>query len=232
MALDLAWQGAIEAEAGRLAEAERDCRQAVVLVGEQKGGAPINVGNIRLLTGGVLAETGRLEEADDELAQALAIFRKESRSGILLGRALDTIGDVARRRGQIERAVAAGREALAALEKEGGAEHPSASVARVHLGAALWTAGDAAGGERMLRSGLGSLERLFPNGHCDLASARFLLGEALAQDGRVAEARPLLRQALDWRQAHLGSADPRTAAARRALDLGAGPRERPSQSTK
>jgi len=69
-----------------------------------------------------------------------------------------------------------------------------------------------------LRAGLGGLERGFPSGHFDLASARFLLGEALAKSGRATEARPLLAQAVEWRQAHLGAADPRTAAARRALD--------------
>ncbi|HYR46265.1 MAG TPA: tetratricopeptide repeat protein, partial [Thermoanaerobaculia bacterium] len=147
-----------------------------------------------------------------------SVFRGQHRRGIFLGRTLDAIGDVARQRGQIERAVAVGREALAILEKEGGADHPFSLLAAVHTGAALWAAGQAAEGERLLRAGLGGLEREFPGGHFDLASARVLLAERLALSGRGTEALPLLRQALEWRQAHLGSADPRTAAARRALD--------------
>ncbi len=103
-------------------------------------------------------------------------------------------------------------------EKEGGAEDPFSLLASAHVCAALWAAGQAAEGERLLRAGLGGLEREFPNGHFDLTSARFLLGETLAKSGRDAEARPLLQQALERRQTHLGSADPRTAAVRRALD--------------
>jgi hypothetical protein len=81
----------------------------------------------------------------------------------------------------------------------------------------VWAAGQASEGERLLRAGLAGLEQRFPDGHPDLATARFLLGEALARSGRAAEARPLLQSALKWRQAHLGPADPRTLAVRRAL---------------
>lgn len=44
-----------------------------------------------------------------------------------------------------------------------------------------------------------------------------MLGQALVSSGRMAEARPFLQGALEWRQAHLGAADPRTEAVRRAL---------------
>jgi serine/threonine protein kinase len=227
VALDLAWQGVIEGDAGRLAEAERDCRLALDLVDRQKEIGPINLGNVRSLAGSVLAEAGRLEEADRQLSEAVAVFRSSHRSGVWFGRALNALGDVARRRGQTAQAVELGREALAVLEKSGGADHPAAAVARVHVGAALWAAGQSAEGERLLRAGLGSLEREFPDGHFDLASARFLLGQALAKSGRVIEARPLLQQALEWRQAHLRAADPRTAAVRRALLMEPDSRKKP-----
>jgi hypothetical protein len=61
------------------------------------------------------------------------------------------------------------------------------------------------------------MEREFADGHFDLATARFLLGEGLAGAGRWAEARPVLEGALQWRQAHLGPDDPRTVAVRQAL---------------
>ncbi len=230
VAVDLAWQGAIEAEAGRLVEAERDCRQAVALVDGQKDVGPINLGNVRSLAGGVFAEAGRLEEADRQLSQAVAIFREERRSGILLGRALDALGDAARRRGQKARAAEIARQALSILEKSGGSDHPAVALARAHAGATLWSAGETAEGERLLRAGVESLQRKFPDGHFELASARFLLGEALAKSGRATEARPLLQQSLEWRQTHLGAADPRTAAARRALLSGPDSRKKPSRS--
>ena len=62
-----------------------------------------------------------------------------------------------------------------------------------------------------------TMQRAFPAGHFDLAAGRFLLGDALAKSGRTAEARTLLQAALDWRLEHLGAADPRTEAARKAL---------------
>jgi len=115
------------------------------------------------------------------------------------------------------RAAELARQALARLEGSAGEEHPAVMLARVHAGAALWGAGQAGEGEPLLRHGLQGLERQFPSGHFNLSAARFLLGEALARSGRLAEARPLFQSALEWRQAHLGPADPRTTAVRRAL---------------
>jgi hypothetical protein len=113
-----------------------------------------------------------------------------------------------------------GREALERLERSAGKGHPGTFVARVHAGAALWAAGEAAKGEALLRAGLESLERTSPDGHPDLATAHLLLGQALSRSGRAEEARPHVQSALRWRLAHLGAADPRTVAARRALGGG------------
>jgi len=215
VAMDLAWQAMIESHTGRLDRAERDGREALRLYLADEGRAPNDVAWMRLYASMVLAESGRLQEADAQVSEALAFCRTETCDPSLLGHVLDVAGDISRRRDQTERSAEAGREALSSLER--GEEHPAVTLARVHYGAALWAAGQAAEGERLLRAGLVDLEHEFPDGHFDLASARFLLGEALAKSGRVAEARPLLQQALEWRQAHLGPADPRTAAVGRAL---------------
>jgi serine/threonine-protein kinase len=218
IALDLAWQGLIEAAAGRLADGERDCRRAVTLVAGRQDVESFIAGNVLWPAGIVLAEAGRLEEADVWLSQAVALFRGEHRDGVGLGGALDALADAARRRGEIARAAELGQEALAALERGGGADHPAAALARARLGAARWAAGKSQDGERLLRAGVEGLQAKFPAGHPDLAAARFLLGEALARTGRVVEARPLLRQVFEWRRTHLGPGDPRTIAARRALE--------------
>jgi hypothetical protein len=98
-----------------------------------------------------------------------------------------------------------------------GAGHEATAAARVHAGAAEWRSGTPAAGEPYLRAGLAQLETQFPGGHPDLASARFILGDALRDAGRNLEARPLLLSALTWRQAHFGPNDPRTTEARQAL---------------
>jgi tetratricopeptide (TPR) repeat protein len=110
-----------------------------------------------------------------------------------------------------------GSEALSGLQRSLGADHPVTLVARVHAGAALWAAGRADEGERELRAGTLGLEQKFPDGSYELAAAWFLRGEALARSGRPVEARPFLERALEWREAHLGPADPRTVAVRRIL---------------
>ena len=217
VALDRGWQGMIEARTGRLAEAEGDCRAALGFFTAQAGLAPRLLAIARWQAGTVLAEAGRLEEADSQLAQAIALFRAERQEGMFLARALDTRGDVARRRGLTAEAATRGEEAVAVLERSAGQDSPALALARVHAGAALWAAGEAEKGERLLRSGTEALERAFPGEHFDVAAARFLLGAALARDGRGAEARRLLQAAMDWRRAHLGTADPRTMAVRRAI---------------
>ncbi len=105
------------------------------------------------------------------------------------------------------------------MERTLDAGHPALGVARVHAGAAQWAAGAPADGERLIRAGLAALEPRFPNGHPDLAAAWLAFGDLLRQDGRVADARPLLEKAVAWRQAHFGAADPRTGDAERVLKL-------------
>jgi serine/threonine-protein kinase len=217
VAIDLACQATIESHSSRLAEAERDGRQALALLTGGPAVVASDLATLRLHVGRVLAEAGRLEEAEEQLAQAVASFRgHQPQQAQSLGYALDALGDVARRRGQVRKASELGREALATLERSGGAHLPATDLARVRAGAALWAAGESGEGERLLRAGLDGLQRTFPD-HADLATARFLLGEALARSGRLGEARALLQDALAWRQAHLGPADPRTTAVRRAL---------------
>ncbi|MFI5007278.1 MAG: tetratricopeptide repeat protein [Solirubrobacterales bacterium] len=217
VAMDLAWQAMIEAHTARLADGERDAREALRLFATQDGIAPVDMAWMRLYAGIVLGEAGRLEEADGQLSQAVAFARADSSDPTLLGRLLDPLGDVARRRGQAARAAEVGSEALQHLQRFLGADHPVTLVARVHAGAALWAAGRADEGEPALRVGTLGLEQKFPDGSYDLATAWLLRGEALARSGRPVEARPFLERALEWRQAHLGPADPRTVAVRRIL---------------
>jgi serine/threonine-protein kinase len=216
VAMDLAWQAMIESHTGRLDDAERDGREALRLFLAGQGIAPSDLAWMRLYAGLVLGEAGRIEEADEQLSEALASSRAGACEPSFPGHVLDATGDIARRRGQAERAAALAREAFSVLQR--GQEHPATTLSLVHAGASLWAAREASEGERLLRAGIDSLEREFPDGHFDLAAARFLLGEALIRSGRAAEARLPLRQSVEWREAHLGPGDSRTAAARRALD--------------
>jgi tetratricopeptide (TPR) repeat protein/tRNA A-37 threonylcarbamoyl transferase component Bud32 len=210
-------QAMIEARAGRLAEAQRDCRAVLASIPPRKGWAPAFEPVARYLCGIALAEAGRLGEAAAQFDEAAAQLRATRGPSTALARALDGRADVARRQGHLAQAVELAREAVSMQEHSTGEEHPQIAIYRARAGAALWAAGQRDEGERLLRQGVTGMERSFPDGHIDLANGRFLLGQALAGDGRAAEARPFLDAALRWREAHLGTGDPRTLAVRRAL---------------
>ena len=218
VAHDRVWQAVVEAHTGRLAEAERDCREAQRIFDSQRIPARADLPNLRMWIGIVLAEAGQLDQADAVIARAVSDLRSARQEGPFLGLALDALGDVARRRGQASRARDLAREALPLVERGLGEDHEATAVSRVHAGAAQWAAGEAAAGEALMRAGIAQLERQFPGGHPDLASARCVLGDALSGAGRAGEARPLIHRAMAWRQTHFGPADPRTVETRHALD--------------
>jgi serine/threonine-protein kinase len=216
--LALLLRARLKARTARLGDAERDCREALALVASNGNFGARRTAGAHSSCGTALAEAGRLEEADAELGKAVTGLRAAGLQGAALARALDAYADVARRRGRLAEAVDLGREAIAIQVRASGEENPRLALYRARTGAALCTAGQRGEGERLLRAGAAWLERAFPDGHFDLASARFLLGQALLDGGGAAEARLHLQRAFEWRQSHLGPADPRTVAVRKALD--------------
>jgi serine/threonine-protein kinase len=171
----------------------------------------------RAFCGAVLLEAGRQEEAEAELSRAVATLREAGLQGPYTARVLDALGDAALRGGRPAEAVTHGREAVVLLEAAPGEPHSRLPLYRTRLGAALWASGRREEGVRLLRDGVAALESQFPEGHFDLATARLLLGRALLEGERPSDARRLLQAAVDWRQAHLGPRDPRTAAVRDLL---------------
>ena len=222
VAHDRTWQALVEAHAGRLADAEHDAREALRIFDTQKAAPRADLPYLRVSLGIVLADAGRLDAAEAVMTRAMSDLHVRHQEGLYLGLALDALGDLARRQGQAARALSLAREALPLVERGLPGDHPSVALARVHAGAAEWLAGDSAAGDRLMRAGLAELEKRFPEGHHDLATASFIVGDALRESQRFGDARPLLQRAFTWRQAHFGADDPRTAAARRALSAAGG----------
>ncbi len=217
VAIDRVWQAVVEMHTARLAKAEEDARSALAYFDIHPDPGRADAPHLRTLVGSVLAESGHLDEADAQISRAAADLRAAHHENVFLGFALDALGDVARRRAQAARARALASEALPLMERTLDPQHPALAVARVHAGAAQWSAGAGADGERLVRAGLATLEARFPNGHADLATAWLATGDLLRQSGRSAEARTLLQKALAWRKAHFGAADPRTVDVTRLL---------------
>jgi len=196
------WRAVAEMHAGRLAQAEEDARIALAYFDAHPDPGRADAPHLRTLVGCVLAESGHLDEADAQIARAGAELRAAQHQNVFLGFALDALGDVARRRREPARARSLASEALSLLEATLDPQHPALAVARVHTGAAQWAAGSPAEGERLIRTGLATLESRFPNGHADLATAWLTYADLLKESGRAVDARPYLQKALAWRQAH------------------------------
>jgi tetratricopeptide (TPR) repeat protein len=215
VAWDLAWQGMIEAHTHRLAEAVDHCVQAVALLDAEKAATPRDLATARLYA--VSSCSRRTPSSRRRAHPGRQSVPDEAGTQLLLGRTLDAQGDLARRRGQTARArPLVGRPFRRSSARRPGQPHDRPGGVLI-LGRPFGPTWPEEEGEALLRAGIERLERDFPAGHPDLASARCLLGNALATSGRRAEALPVLMSGLGWREAHLGPTDPRTLATRRAV---------------
>ena len=118
---------------------------------------------------------------------------RQPAEALLLGYALDALADIERRTSRTDAAARLAQEAVAILDHNDCKDHPAVAFAHVRAGAARWADGYPNVGEPEMRSGLDVLTRRYPEGHAQLAGARFLLGDALARSGRASEAQAVAR---------------------------------------
>jgi hypothetical protein len=130
VAHDRTWQAVIGAHTGRLADAERDSREALGIFDAQKGPFRADLPNVRMWNGIVLAEARRLDDADAVISRAASDLRAARQEGLFLGLALDALGDVACTRGQPSRARDLARAALPLLERGLGQDHEAVGFFR------------------------------------------------------------------------------------------------------
>ena len=132
---DLAWKAAIEAHAGRSADAARDARDAVGIL--DSGAIPLrpDIGYLRTIAGSALAAAGRVEEGKAQLLRAEADLRSIHYDGVYLGFTLDALGDVARLQNDAPLGARMSAQALAIFEKTLAPDHPAIAAARAHVGA-------------------------------------------------------------------------------------------------
>jgi eukaryotic-like serine/threonine-protein kinase len=209
VAIDRVWRAEIESHTGHLADAETDARAALDVFDSLEGSPPASVPPLRGRAALVLAEGGDLDRAGVNLARVVSELRAAGNIRAFLGEALDGLGEIERRRGNQPRAVELTRQGLGILEREAGPSHRATLLARLHAAAANWTADDEKA-SAAIRGVLADLEKRYPTGHADLATARALSGDLLVNAHRSSEARSQLEDALAWREAHLGPADRRT----------------------
>jgi serine/threonine-protein kinase len=203
------WHGLDEAEQV-YAEA---MRIDIAQLGPNHSGTLNNASNL----GYVHASQGKLELAESELRDVLA---RERAAGIKdLVFELNRLGDVRRRRGDWQEAVALHREALAQAKMFAPSSR-QAALSHHFLGVALAAGGDDTAAEAELRAALAAFRGLMPpdGAHPFAASTRLALGELLVKRTATRdEGVRLLGEAFALRARFLGENDARTREAQQAL---------------
>jgi tetratricopeptide (TPR) repeat protein len=153
-----------------------------------------NVASSWVALGRILLDAGRAEAAEKYHADAIALFTR------LLGPrhwrtagAMVQLGATWGRQGRLDEAERKLREALAILGEDLRNNPTQIASAEIELSRViLGRGGAAAEAEKLLRSALEKQLSRYPAGGWRVANTKSLLGEALLQQSRWAEAEPLL----------------------------------------
>jgi tetratricopeptide (TPR) repeat protein len=111
------------------------------------------------------------------------------------------------------------REALEAVEKELGSEHPDTARCLTNLGLVLRAQGDYSGAQPLLERALAISENLFGELHPNTAAAVNNMASLMQDRGALAEARPLFERAYTTHEALFGLAHPTTGLSANNLGL-------------
>ena len=210
--------GLVLTEIGDLPAAERTLAESAAIFEKAFGhlhqGARVARGNLAV----VHMLEGQLERADIELTdiaaeEALPEINEHDRYTTMF-----RLGDVKRRRGEVDAAIALHRRALAESTAKNGEASRFTAMAHYQLALSLRDHGEPADAERELRSALASYAAYLPEAaHPLAATARYELAMLLQREGRTDEARTLFDQAVRLRERFLGQDHPLTRKAREAL---------------
>ncbi|MGY0798136.1 tetratricopeptide repeat protein [Lysobacter sp. A286] len=166
----------------------------------------------------LLTRLERYDEAESLLQQALAMRRATLEPGhphIAVN--LNNLANLYRGQGDYVRAEPLYGEAIAIIREAAGAEHPWTSSMIGNQGAMYLLADNASAAEEALRESLRIRQKNLPGDHWKVADTQSLLGEALAAQGQLDAAEPLLKAGYATLQQALGENDPHTRAAKTRL---------------
>jgi len=214
----------------RTAEGHELVAHASAVIERLVGGEAIE-GQLLGNEGQLLAVEGKFAEAEERMARGLALLERTiGTDHVETGRVLAQLSDLARRRGDLDKAVALAERASAIHERGYGPAHPETAKSLFGVGIALEDQGkyDAAA-ERVLRT-LAILEAALGKDHLDLAVATDELGIIRRKQEKLAEAEALHRRALALRETGLGPDHPETAISLDNLGLVIGLQERHAEA--
>jgi tetratricopeptide (TPR) repeat protein len=176
--------------------------------------------------GAVLQSISKIDEAEPILLRALAIRRKVlPPDDPLLGATLLTLGSLRSMQGRVDEALDLNRQALELWMRAYGPNHPRIAISYHKIGLIYLDGGDPKSALGWFQKALDLREHVLGPDHEMTLFTRTLVGSALAELHRCAEARPLLDKTADALAKTVGESHPDfigTLGPRGECDLGEG----------
>ncbi len=188
--------GELRLQEGRLGDAERIARKALVVRTTQHPRDLAGLARAQATLGKVLAEQGHYDESLGYLIKARAeqLGREDTRAD--LAATVVALSDVYFYLSRYQLAEQAAQEALALHKKLNGENHPLVAMDLRNLGNLKFNRSSFAEAETYDRQALAIEEAWYGADHPETADARIYVGQAMARQGRAAEAEPLIRRSL------------------------------------
>ena len=164
---------------------------------------------------GLLERKGQYAQSQARLEEALAATPEDERYD--LGIVHQRLGDVLRRVGKADEAIAHYDQTIALWTEALGASHPNVAIAKTSRASGLGRAGRSEEAEVAFREAITALETAFGPEHPSLSATLQNLGITLKNQGKFDEAESVLRRAVAIDAANFGPEHMKTADRREAL---------------
>ena len=186
-------------EQGRYKEAEPLCREAFRSWSQSPDGSPRNnpaAAYVSHNLGALLFELGQLDEAEKLHRRAIKIWRRLfGTNNTVLSRSLIGLGQLLQAEGKYAEAEGLFRQSLEMCRDRLSDDNPKTALSRIHLAGALHAQGKP-GAEEMCRRGLSQLRARLGEKHQHVVWGLNRLAHLRSDDGDVATAEDLFRQAI------------------------------------
>jgi len=130
---------------------------------------------------------------------------------------MNLVASMLAKAGRAAEGVPLGEKALALQRQVRGADREETLWIEANLAEEYRQAGNLARADALYRDILARSQRVFTHGEWDVGHFEDLFGELLTQEGKVDEARPVLRKSVAVLTRNLGTGNPRTQRASAAL---------------
>ncbi|MBK6900803.1 MAG: serine/threonine protein kinase [bacterium] len=202
--------GSLAWNRGEMKQAEATYRQALQSMADSAPVDSVAWAEASLYLANVLQEQGNYGEADSLMQRSLAVYRGLPQESDALAVNLNSLGNLARYRGDLPAAEGFYTEALAVHRRVLGDLHPFVSTDLHNLGRLLEAMGRSGEGEQLLREAIAIHGKVFDGPHPDTAILLRSLAEIIVGSERFDEADSLAQAAYAMTRTIYGDHDETT----------------------